>query len=146
MTSGMQNMVKRTFIWTHWTSLTALILAIFTVGSLLVETLFVDDLPVNEGVDFQIRVSAVPPAHDVNILTMDKLIHCTGDTYCYSNNHVQHNDNKNNDCSYCYMVSNHYRWNNDDDDHDEENDLDLWDDKDNTNEDREGKSDEQDFT
>ena len=146
MTSGMQNIVKRSFTWTHWTSLTALILAIFTVGSLLMETLSVDDLPANEEVNFQVRVSAITPAHDVNILTMDKLIHSVGATSSCSNKHVQHIDNKNNDCSYCYMVSNYYHWNNDDDDHDEENDLDIWDDKDNTNEDREGKSNKQDFT
>ncbi len=142
----MQNMVKRTFTRNYWASLTALILAIFTVGSLLMETLSVDDFPAKEDVHFHIRPSANPPAHDVNILTTDKLIHSVRDTSSYANKHVQHNDNKNNDCSYCYMVSNHYRLNNDDDDHDEENDLDIWDDKDNTNEDRESKSNEQDFT
>lgn len=143
----MQNIVKRTFTWTHWMSLTALILVIFTVGSLLMETLSVDDLPVNEEVNFQVRLLATPPAHDINILTMYKLIHSVGAASNCSSKHVQHNDNKNNDYSYCYMVSNHYRWNNDDDGHDEEDDdPDIRDDKDNTNEDREGESNEQDFT
>jgi hypothetical protein len=139
----MQN-VKRAFTWTRQTSLTALILAIFTMGSFLMETLSVDDLPVSERGNFQVRVSAISAAYDVNILTIDKLIHNVADTSCCLNNHVQNNDNRNNDFSYCYLVSNHHHWNNDDDGHGEEDDLDVWDDKDSTSDDREDTSNEQD--
>lgn len=141
MTSGMQNIVKRAFTWTHWTSLTALFLAIFTMGSFLMETLSVDDLPVCERIDVQIHLSAVPGADDI---TIGRLIHSVGDTFCCFNNHVQNNDNRNNDFSYCYLVSNHHHWNNDDDGHKEEDDLDVWDDKDSTSDNREDTSNEQD--